>query len=242
MPAEQRELLVLRLIRYGEHSAVVHALEPEWGRLSLFVRSIGPGRNRISPALFFPLNPLRVSFDAKGRDLKQQLPTLRGAELLYRYEQMYERPHRMGVAVFLAEWFDKAVGEQGSIREMFRFLNAALEAFDRSEGCALFPHWVLVRAAGFLGYAIEVAPEPGLDFDRSSGQWRRRGMTHQEEGMEISALLSALVSADFDEMSQLDSSSELRAKLIDFLVSFHREHLPGMAELKSLDVLRALWA
>ncbi len=242
MPSEQHDLLVLRMLRYGEHSAVVHALEPEWGRLSLFVRSIGPGKSRISPAFFFPLNPIRVTFDTKGRDVKQQLPTLRTAELLYRYEQLYERPNRTGVAVFLAEWLDKAVGEQGSMRGMFQFLSAALEAYDRTEGCPLFPHWVLVRAAGFLGYAIEAAPEPGLDFDRSSGRWRKRGSAHQEVGPETGALLSALVTADFDQMAELDSRPDLRAELIDFLVSFHREHLPGMAELKSLEVLRALWA
>ncbi|MBI1315400.1 hypothetical protein GC167_00875 [bacterium] len=239
MPVESRSILVLRLIRYGEQSGVVHALEPELGRLAVYVPGMGGGRRRLSPGLFMPLRMLRVSLFRRGSDVKGHLPTVREAEAEYRYERLYDDPYRSGVALFLAEWLDKAIAEQGSIELLWNFLNAALRAYDQSENIVLFPHWILAKTASFLGYAIQSAPGSDWSFDVERGDWVRFNGVDSPKG--VDGLLSALVSSDFDQMQALVSSPAQRARLIELLLDFHQRHLPGMGVVKSLEVLRALW-
>jgi len=239
MPVESRSILVLRLIRYGEQSGVVHALEPEFGRIAVYVPGINRGKGRLSAGLFLPLSMLRVSLFRKTSDLKHSLPTVREAEAEYRYERLYDDPYRSGIALFLAEWFDKAIAEQGSIESLWVFVQAALKAYDHCAEVVLFPHWILAKTASFLGYAIKAAPGPDWYFDGEQGGWIR--MAGGERASGTDRLLSSLVGADFDEMQSMTSTASERAKLIELLLDFHRRHLPGMGELKSLEVLRVLW-
>ena len=245
--------IVLHTTRQGDSSLVVHVLDETAGRQSLFLRGVGKGRRTSAAAAFHPLAVLEVVTDANPRS---SLLYLREYEPLVPLPTLRTDIRRSAVAQFVCEVLWRTLRTGDGDPELFAWLVeciAALEAWPGpgsaetagTPGVANFAAWWLVGYCTRMGFRPEDNwSDEAPVFNIVSARFGE-AFAGQEEALfshEESLLLHRLLTLPFGEAMALPLSASRRGVFSRRMLTYLAHHLGQSLEIRSLDVLHAVFA
>ena len=257
--------IVLHTTRQGDSSLVIHVLDETAGRQSLFLRGVGKGRRTSAAAAFHPLAVLEVVTEAT---LRSSLLYLREFEPVLPLPGLRTDIRRSAVAQFVCEVLWRTLRTGDGDPELFTWLVecvAALETLPGEAaggpgepgvagaagtagvaGVANFAPWWLVGYCARMGFRPEdnwTADEAAV-FNIVSARFGP-AFEGQEEALfsrEESLLLHRLLTLPFGEAMALPLSAARRGAFSRRMLTYLSHHLGQSLEIRSLDVLHAVFA
>ena len=161
-----------------------------------------------------------------------------------RYRTIPYDHRKSSQALFLSEVLYKVLREEDPNRELFEFLESSLQLLDVLEDNPSNFHLVfLVQLTKFLGFY----PENNYGgertgFDMRNGQFSNGSGIHPDFfDRKSSELLYRLLGGNFNDLSQITVSQELRIQFLEDIMNYYRLHMHGFGQLKSLPVLQELY-
>lgn len=234
--------IVLHTVKHTDESVIVELLTEATGCVSFAVRVSRSRRAAVRHTLFRPLALLEVEWNHHARGGLQHLRSAQAAVPLLSVP--YEA-HKTTVALFLAEFLHHAVRTEAAPELLFSYVFSSVEWFDAAQsGCANFHLVFLLRLARFLGFEPNLeGAAPGCYFDLEAGRFTpvRPTRPHFIEPDEA-ARLPLLMRMNFGTMHLFRFSGAERSRLLEHINTYYRLHLPSFPELRSLAVLREVFA
>ncbi|HUX53037.1 MAG TPA: DNA repair protein RecO [Williamwhitmania sp.] len=236
--------LVLSGVRYGETSLIVHIYTDRLGRQSFMVNGAArKGKRPGKLALFQPLSMLTIvaSLPRKGSLLRIQ-EVASPSSGLYTNSDL----RKGAIAVFLAEVLHKTLREEEPNPELFDFLWNSVELLDAAEnGIANFHLVFMAQLSRYLGFYPVVAADDSsaIFFDIKNGRFQDTLPAHPIVLPEqLSRLMLQVFQTSLSGIDQLQLNRDLRNLLADGLVDYYQHHHEGVGNIKSLAVLKEVFA
>jgi len=232
--------IVLRTIKSGDSTLVVHALTERFGRME-FVANAGRGRGRPQRQLFQSLTQVEIGFDHRPQSSLQRVRSIR---LAAPYGSIPFEQGKMAVAMFLAEFLEHATMGEREGGSLYGYVAKSLAWYDACPAPA--PNFHLVFIIGvlrFLGHCPDTGRGfhgPYFDFLTGECSAVRPAHSHYIEGEEL-RLMPLLLDAGYNSMHRLRMSRRQRNRATDLLLDFCAIHIPLFPQLRSLAVVRELF-
>lgn len=242
MLTTKTKAIVLRTVKYGENGLVVDMLTEERGRVSFMVKVSRSSKSKIHKQLFMPLTLVEVDFDCRAKASLQKIRDIRMAVPL---PGIATHPHKLAVGMFLAEFLSHATRDEIDNEPLFRFVSISLEWLEGVEsGFANFHLVFMIRLSRFIGFFpnTDEAGE-GRYFDLLGACFTSAPPLHghflvPEEASKISLLMRL----SYKTMHLCAMTRAERNRCTEVILEYYRLHVPGFPVLRSLEVLRQLFA
>jgi DNA repair protein RecO (recombination protein O) len=236
------EAIVLHAFRYGDSQLIADVFSRSEGRLSLILSLPATAKGRNKRQLFQPLTLLEAELDQRPH---AQLQKLRNARLLIPFRTIPFDSAKTAITLFLAEFLYHALKGEQRNEPLFDYVASSLEWLDTCpERYANFHLVFLMRLSRFLGFYPNLDNyTPGCCFDlRASVFCSSPPLTHHDFLPPTQAAqLQQLMRMDFPNMYLFRMSHLERRQLLTVALTYYRLHLPDFPELRSLEVLQALY-
>jgi len=238
---EKARAIVLSQIKYSESSLILHLYTDLRGRTGLMVPGARGRSKGHRAAMFQPLNLLEIELYHKaGRDLHHA----REIRLAHPYENIPFDPAKSAIALFLAEVLRKALREEESNMGLFEFLIHSFQYLDvATEGIANFHLHFLIHLTRYLGFLPNASLYAEKSwFDLRSGSFLPFEPEHREcLQPESTMLLQQMLGVSIDQISAIHLNRHQRNEMLEGMIRYYQSHLDGMPEIKSHEVLKALF-
>ena len=228
--------IVLNSLKYGESQIIVDLLTECVGRVSFMQRIPRSSRSGISKQLFQPLTILDVEFDHRQ---SQKLQRLKNASIAWPFDA-----HKLGIALFLAEFVTYATRSEQQNHDLFLFVENSVMWLDTCVSSFANFHIVfmlhMTRFVGFFPNTDERHDCPY--FDLRGGCFIPHAPAHgdflkpDEAGM-----IQLLMRLNYTTMRLLSLTRSERNRIVDVILYYYKLHLPEFPEMKSLPVLKELF-
>ena len=155
-----------------------------------------------------------------------------------------ERPEKITLALFLAEFLRTALRSEPIAAPLFDYTWDSIEWLNLSEQHFSNFHLVfLLRMTHFLGFYPNLANyADGMYFDLENSSFVAHQPLHSHYlDPTDAAFLPTLMRMQPATMHLFKFSGARRTRLLRFIVSYYQLHLPAFGELKSLNVLEAVF-
>lgn len=235
--------LVLSTLRYNDERVIADVFTQSDGRVSFMVNVPRAARRRAAVRLLQPLVPVEVEWVPRAAVSLMRPRALRPGGMLV---SVPFEPRKTAIALFLAEFLRHALAQQPADEALFAYLMTSVEWLDAcTDGYANFHLVFLLRLSRFLGFY------PNLDgagagqpyFDMLAARFSRTPPLHGHYLEPADAArLPLLMRMRYDTMARFRFSHAERHRMLDFINQYYRLHLPDFPALKSLDVLRQVFA
>lgn len=234
--------IVLHTLKYGDSSLVVHVYSQEVGRKTLWVRIPKSSKARAKMQQFQPLSVLDLDIEMRGNSSMAYVKEARWGLI---WQSIPFHPIKSSIALFLAELLGKVLMEEVGNGPLFAYVQGALQWLDNNERPAANFHLVfMMHLTLFLGLY------PNLDnyhdgdwFDLQNGTFCSTIPQHKQcvKPAETSRMCT-LLRMNFENMHLFTLSREERGQILDALLTYYAIHITGSSDLKSLPVLKELFA
>ncbi|MDF1551173.1 MAG: DNA repair protein RecO [Bacteroidales bacterium] len=238
---EQTRAIVIRYLKYTDHSAIAHLYTEKFGRISVMVRHSKSKKSVSKKSILQPLFLLNINIVYKHNREIQQCSEMNNFPF---FNDIPFNIVKNSIALFLAEILSKVLKEEEANPALFEFLHSSLQLFDQSkEGAANFHLIFLYELSKFLGFY----PDNNYSIRNKYFSLRDGYYTDFQRSDEIS--LNEQLSEQFYNISNkgfgslhtLSLARELRIKILLALIKYYQFHLPEIGKIKSLDVLNQLF-
>ena len=234
--------IVLHSIKFGESQYIVDMFVEEKGRVAFIQKVLPSGRGKIRKQLFQPLSLLDIEFDLRP---KVRLQRLKEARLLVPYATIPFDPYKLSLTIFVAEFLLHVPRNEQQNKPLFEYVAASLQWLDGCERSFSNFHLVfMMRLSLFVGFFpnLDTAGD-GVFFDFRAGCFVRQQPLHPDFLPPADAArLRVLMRMTFDNMHLFAMSRVERNLCVDFILKYYRLHFPDFPEMKSLDVMKSLFA
>lgn len=215
--------IVFRFTKFQETSIIVSIFTEQFGLQSYIVNGVRSKTAKNKIALYQPLTLLNLVVYHRER---ANIERIKEISCLHPYRTLTSDVKKSTLGIFINELLNKTVKEESHAGEIFQFIFDSLVTLDtlgaRYENFHLI---FMVKLARFLGF----------------------GATHVNEIVggriadpDTENILSRLLNADYE--TSLDISNYQRRIALDLLVKFYQEHMEQLGEIKSLQILRDVFA
>jgi DNA repair protein RecO (recombination protein O) len=238
------EGIVLRTVRYNDHTIIAHLYTLQMGRASFRVAIPRSRKAAVKSVLFQPLALLELVSDVRPTTT---IYSVREAKSICPFTSIPYDPVKAAIALFLAEFLSRTVREEGTENiPLYTYLSHSIRWLDTSQGSVANFHLVfLMRFSRFLGLY------PNLDnygqgnyFDLLNGCFTptRPALHLSFLEPEEASRISRLMRMNYDTMHLFSMNRSERNRCLHIMNEYYRLHLPDFPELKSLEVLRELFS
>lgn len=236
------EGIVLHFIKYRESSVISTIYTREFGRQSFLINAARSRKSKNKASLLQPLFLVDlVAYQKQNSDLSR-VKELRSYQP---YQNIASDIAKSTQVIFLAEVLYRAINEQESFPEMFDFMKNALLYFDLMDtGSSNFHLFFLFRLTEYLGF-LPNTNKSGSDgwFDLKKGAIVPFEPRHPlSANKEITAYLIQLSKLKINELDKLQLSRSMRDSLLTVLLDYYQLHFDSLGEIKSISVLREVFA
>lgn len=234
--------IVLHALKYSDNRLIVDVFSRTSGRLSLIATLPKSGRGRLKKQYFQPATLLEIEYEKRPTVSLQQL---KDARLRVAWQTIPFTPEKVALALFTAEFLCHALRSEGEDVALFDYISDSLEWLDVSpSGYANFHLTLLIRLSRFLGFYpnLDLYTDGSL-FDLRAASFTTVAPLHRDFlSAADSRQIHQLMRMDYPTMHLFRLSRHDRNRILDVLITYYRLHIPQFPELRSLDVLRGLWA
>lgn len=233
--------IVLHIIPYNDKVAVAHLYTREYGRMA-FLFPQGNGRKaRMYRPLFMPFSILELDIDHRNT---RELQKIVEARTMLPLQNIYTDPVKNAETLFLAEMLGQTLKMPEPNPQLFAFIAQAIQVLNLiDEGKANFHLCFLLQLCGFLGFSPNMESyHPGYCFDMLNGIFTSSRPLHayvlDAREAEIFARLTRM---DFNNLRYFRFNRGERNAVLDRILTYYRLHQPGIDELHSPEILKALF-
>jgi DNA repair protein RecO (recombination protein O) len=211
--------IVFRYVKYGDTSIIVTIFTDQFGLQSYLVNGIRSRSARGMISLYQPLTLLDlVVYHRENANILR----IKEVKCLHAYQHIHEDIRKTTIALFLHEILNKAVKDQSNTGPIFNFLMRSFISLDQLESVENFHLQFLIQLSRHLGFGVHEARE----------------VLEGTHTAEEEAALRQLLDAGFDAPPALPYS--MRKNLLDQLLNFYHRHIEGMAQIRSVEVLKEI--
>ena len=215
--------IVFRFTKFKETSIIVTIFTETFGLQSYIVNGVRSKSAKNKIALYQPLTLLNlVVYHRENANIER----IKEISCLHPYKSLMSDVKKSTLAMFLNELLNKTVKDESHAAEIFRFICDSLIALDSQEkGYENFHLIFMLKLARFLGFGVYTLNEVlgGRMTDR-----------------ETEKILEELLTADYH--AQLKITNIQRRTILELLIKFYAEHIETLGEIRSVQVLREVFA
>jgi DNA repair protein RecO (recombination protein O) len=229
--------IVLHTTRYGESSLVVHCYTAQWGRQTYMVKGVRKSVKNNRSNLFQPL--FILDFEVYHKNTRE-MQLVKEVSRAFPLNSLPYDITKSTQAIFIAEVLYRVVKEEESNPVLAEFLIHSIQYLDALEEPQPDFHIVflfhLSRHLGF--YPHNNFSDESPYFDLVSGQFTRfRNDPEVQLDQSTSGLWSHFLRLDYREGNGNRFNSSQRKTVLDALMRYYLNHVEGMGEIRSLEVL-----
>ena len=235
------QAIVLHSLKYGESRLIVDMFTRVFGRQSFIVSIPKTSKSKIKKQFFQPLTLLEIETDIRP---KLQLQKLNDVRLLTPFASIPFEPDKLAISLFVAEFLYYALRSEQRNELLYDYLEYSIMWLDGQQANFANFHIVfLLRLTRFLGFYPNLDDyEDGDYFDLRESEFMRnppvhRDFLHPEEAQKVQLMMRM----DFPTMHLFRMSHDDRNRLLEISIKYYRLHLPDFPEMKSIEVLQALY-
>lgn len=233
--------IVLGITAYSDKISLVHVYTERYGRVSYALPLQQGKRSRLMRALFTPFAILHIDGENKpGRDIQR----IRDVQTAVPVPQLHYDPVKNAITLFLSEFILKAIREPEPNPALFDFLLQSVQFLHlMEEGKANFHLCFLIELTAYMGFYPNVSDYgEGRFFDLLNGVFSVSRPDHayflppEEAGR-----FYQIMRMNYTNLHLFRFHRNERTAVLDYIISYFRLHHDGFADLKSLEVLKALF-
>ena len=235
------QAIVLHSLKYGESRLIVDMFTRTFGRQSFIVSIPKTTKSKIKKQFFQPLTLLEIETDLRP---KLQLQKLNDVRLLTPFASIPFEPDKLAISLFVAEFLYYALRSEQRNELLYDYLENSIMWLDGQQtNFANFHLVFLLRLTRFLGFYPNLDDyEDGDYFDLRESEFMsnppvHRDFLHPEEAQKVQLMMRM----DFPTMHLFRMSHDDRNRLLEVSIKYYRLHLPDFPEMKSIEVLQALY-
>ncbi len=232
--------ILLHHVRYSDSSLIAHFYTQEYGRMSVMVKGISSRRGSARFNYFQPLNIFNTElYFHENRELQN----LKEMTLAYVPKRISGDIHRTTVALFISELLHNVIREEDVNKMLFDFIETSVISLDvMTSGVSNFHLWFLVAFTDYAGIGPTGTDMTGCWFDMLTGQFTPLRPMHPDVlEPEGASILNRLLHLPATEIASLSLTGEERTDLLARLLKYYSLHLPGIRQIKSLQVLKDIF-
>ena len=235
------QAIVLHSLKYGESKLIVDMFTRMHGRQSFIVSIPKTNKGKLKKQFFQPLTLLEIETDIRP---KLQLQKLGDVRLMAPFTSIPFEPDKLAIALFVAEFLYYALRSEQRNELLYDYLENSILWLDAQQNRFANFHLVfLLRLTRFLGFYPNLEDyEDGDYFDLRESEFMRnppvhRDFLHPEEAQKVQLMMRM----DYPTMHLFRMSHQERNRLLEVSLKYYRLHLPDFPEMKSIEVLQALY-
>ena len=235
------QAIVLHAIKYGETRLIVDMFTQVFGRQAFIVSMPKTPKGKVKKQFFQPLTILEIETDIRPR---QQLQKLHDVRLAAPFASIPFEPDKLAISLFVAEFLYYALRSEQRNELLYDYLEYSIVWLDgQQERFANFHLVFLLRLTRFLGFYPNLDDyKDGDYFDLRESVFMpvppvHRDFLHPEEAQKVQLMMRM----DFPTMNLFRMSHQERNRLLEVSLKYYRLHLPDFPEMKSIEVLQALY-
>ena len=235
------QALVLHAIKYGETRLIVDMFTKVFGRQAFIVSIPKTPKGKVKKQFFQPLTILEIETDIRPR---QQLQKLHDVRLAAPFASIPFEPDKLAISLFVAEFLYYALRSEQRNELLYEYLENSIVWLDGQQSSFANFHLVfLLRLTRFLGFYPNLDDyKDGDYFDLRESVFMpmppvHRDFLHPEEAQKVQLMMRM----DFPTMHLFRMSHQERNRLLEVSLKYYRLHLPDFPEMKSIEVLQALY-
>ena len=235
------QAIVLHAIKYGETRLIVDMFTKVFGRQAFIVSIPKTPKGKVKKQFFQPLTILEIETDIRPR---QQLQKLHDVRLAAPFASIPFEPDKLAISLFVAEFLYYALQSEQRNELLYEYLENSIVWLDGQQSSFANFHLVfLLRLTRFLGFYPNLDDyKDGDYFDLRESVFMpmppvHRDFLHPEEAQKVQLMMRM----DFPTMHLFRMSHQERNRLLEVSLKYYRLHLPDFPEMKSIEVLQALY-
>ena len=235
------QAIVLHAIKYGETRLIVDMFTKVFGRQAFIVSIPKTPKGKVKKQFFQPLTILEIETDIRPR---QQLQKLHDVRLAAPFASIPFEPDKLAISLFVAEFLYYALRSEQRNELLYEYLENSIVWLDGQQSSFANFHLVfLLRLTRFLGFYPNLDDyKDGDYFDLRESVFMpmppvHRDFLHPEEAQKVQLMMRM----DFPTMHLFRMSHQERNRLLEVSLKCYRLHLPDFPEMKSIEVLQALY-
>ena len=235
------QAIVLHAIKYGETRLIVDMFTKVFGRQAFIVSIPKSPKGKVKKQFFQPLTILEIETDIRPR---QQLQKLHDVRLAAPFASIPFEPDKLAISLFVAEFLYYALRSEQRNELLYEYLENSIVWLDGQQSSFANFHLVfLLRLTRFLGFYPNLDDyKDGDYFDLRESVFMpmppvHRDFLHPEEAQKVQLMMRM----DFPTMHLFRMSHQERNRLLEVSLKYYRLHLPDFPEMKSIEVLQALY-
>lgn len=236
------QAIVLHAIKYGETRLIADLFTRQHGRLSFIVSLPKSPKAKVKKQYFQPLTMLEIEADIRP---KAQLQKIRDLRVAAPFASIPFDPDKRTISLFVAEFLYHALRAEQQNAPLYDYVANSLLWLDSQEARFANFHLVfLMRLSRFLGFYPNLDHyAPGDCFDLRESVFTAQPPLHPDflEPREAEKM-QVMMRMDFPTMHLYRMSHQERNRLLEVALAYYRLHLPDFPELKSVEVLREIYA
>ncbi len=231
--------IVLSSIKYAEADLIVSCYTEISGLKSYWLHNILTSRKgKLKKSLFLPLTQLELV--ALHRE-KGTLERIKEAKIFYPYNTLHTQIVKSTLAIFLAEILKNSIREDAKDIELFQYLENSLKWLDHHDSIANFHILFILNLSKYLGFYPDVSTIEGKYFNLLEGNFQDTITNNYcEEGTPVKTL-KHFFGIDFDDLSGIKITKNIRFKTLNLLLMYYQLHLQNFQKPKSLLVLNQIF-
>lgn len=235
------QAIVLHSIKYGEARLIVDMFTRSFGRQSFIVSIPKTSKGKVKKQFFQALTLLEIESDVRP---KLQLQKLNDVRLAVPFASIPFESDKLSISLFMAEFLYYALRSEQRNELLYDYLENSIQWLDGQQAHYANFHLVfLLRLTRFLGFYPNLDDyQEGDYFDLRESVFMNNPPIHRdflypEEARKVQLMMRM----DFPTMHLFRMSHEERNRLLEVSIKYYRLHLPDFPEMKSIEVLRALY-
>ena len=235
------QAIVLHAIKYGETRLIVDMFTKVFGKQAFIVSIPKTPKGKVKKQFFQPLTILEIETDIRPR---QQLQKLHDVRLAAPFASIPFEPDKLAISLFVAEFLYYALRSEQRNELLYEYLENSIVWLDGQQSSFANFHLVfLLRLTRFLGFYPNLDDyKDGDYFDLRESVFMpvppvHRDFLHPEEAQKVQLMMRM----DFPTMHLFRMSHQERNRLLEVSLKYYRLHLPDFPEMKSIEVLQALY-
>jgi len=234
------EAILLHHVRYSDNSLIAQFYSREYGRLSVMVKGISSKKRSTKFSYFQPLNIFNVEL---YRYENREISNLKELSLSFIPKNIPGDIHRSSIALFISELLYSVIREEDVNRMLYNFIESSVITLDEmTSGISNFHLWFLVAFTAYTGIGPSPTTLSECYFDMVTGQFTQTAPSHTDYLEPRHALiLNQLLQMPAGRLGELCLSGEERADLLERILKYYRFHLPGIRQMRSLQVLKEIF-
>ena len=231
--------IILHSFKYSENSLITSVYTREYGRVSCLIQGVHTKKSKFKPAFFQPLSIVDIELlYLQNKDLQ----SLKDIAISKPLHSLHTNLYKNAIVLFLGEILYRSLRDGEQDEQLFNFVSNAIELLDTmSDGFSNFHLIFIAQLTKYLGFFPENSYSELTPFFNAKSAAFELGKSLHSMDRQTSKLISEILDSDFSTGKNLNIPQKIKSQLLQKMIDFYILHLPGLKEIRSLDVLIAIF-